>query len=431
MRSMCAVLVLVLVLVLAACRGDEKTTVRAEPATVTAQTALVVRGGRLVEIDVRTLKPLPGRAVHLRGHNGGIGPAPDGARVALGGAKSVRIVDLTSFEVVADLPKPRGYSRIVSWGDPDWIVVVSEVFWRDRVDVLVLDAESGQRLSRRPFAVEGGWPWAAQAAGGNVAFLLHPFGGVGPTRLVHVDRSGRSRLYRLDRIVSGNEWTEESSVTREIWPALELDGEGRHAYVVGADDLVADVDLERGRVEYHSLEPSPSLATRLWNWLEPDAEAKASDWTQLGALWLGEGRLAVYGMQTVPLIDGDTHHEVGEALGFRLVDTTDWSVRMVNDQIIWMDRWGDTLLAYGDLWSSVTEQYSGIGLRAYDLDGDEVFHVFDDQRVRTAAIVGDRVIARLGEAMTPVAVEVRTGRVQREPLAPASVPDHVVVPDDP
>jgi hypothetical protein len=347
----------------------------------------------------------------------------------VGGWKSVRIVDLTRFEVVADLPKPHGYSRLVSWGDPGRIVVLNEVFRWNGIDVLVLDAVSGRLLSTRRFAAEDGWTSVARAAGGSVAFLLHPSGDIGPTRLIHVDQSGRSRLYRLDRIASGHEWVGPSSVFRDLWPGLALDSDGDHAYVVGADDLVAEVDLERGRVEYHSLAPSVSLAARFRNWLEPSAEAKASDWTQLGALWLRDGRLALFGNRTVPLIDGDTHHEVGEALGFRLVDTTDWSARMIDDEVIWMERSGDVLLAWGHLWSSVTETYSGIGLRAYDLNGEALFHVLGDRRVEAVSIVGTMALAKLAEGQGTFAVDLVNGQV--DPAEPAFIPSRVVDSDAP
>jgi hypothetical protein len=427
-RPIC--LLLGLALLVAACRGADEASVRRDPAAASASTALVVRNGRLAEIDARTLEPLPGRAVHLRGHNGGIALSPDGSRAAVGGAKSIRIVDLTRFEVVADLPKPHGYSRLVSWGDPDRVVVVSEVFRRNRVDVLVLAVDSGL-LSRRSYPAEDGWPHVVRAANGSVAFLLHPFGDIGPTRLVHVDRSGHSRLYRLDRIASGNEWVGSTSVIRDLWPALALDAEGARAYVVGADDLLAEVDLARGRLAYHPLRPTRSIAARLLDWLEPSAEAKASDWTQLGAEWLGDGRLALFGQQTVPIIDGDTHHEVGRALGFRLLDTSDWSVRMVDEQVVWMRRSGDMLLGWGDLWSSITQQFTGAGLRAYDLNGQSRFHVLGDLRVQDVSIVGATALAQLSDGEGTVAVELAGGRVLAERVAPAFLPSRVVQPDAP
>ena len=418
-------------LALTACRGEENASVRPESAVAAAPSALVVRGGRLAEIDARTLEPLPGRTVPLRGHNGSVGLSPDGSRVAVGGPKSVRIVDLTRFEVVADLPKPHGYSRLVSWGDPGRIVVVSEVFRKNRVDVLVLGVDSGRLLSRRSYPAEDGWPHVVRAANGSVAFLLHPIGGIGPTRLVQVDRSGRSRLYRLDRIASGNEWVGSTSVIRDLWPALALDADGAFAYVIGADDVLAEVDLARGRLAYHALTPTRSIAARLLDWLEPSAEAKASDWTQLGAEWLGDGRLALYGMRTEPILEGDTHHEVGKGLGFRLVDTDDWSVRTVDEEVVWLDRAGNTLVAWGDVWSSITEEFSGIGLRAWDLNGAERFHILGDRRVRTVSIVGTRALARLEDEPGALAIDLHTGRVERDLVPFADVPDLVVTPDDP
>lgn len=414
MRPVC--LLLVLVALLAGCRGAEEASVPPEPVANSAPTALVVRGGRLVEIDARTLEPLPGRAVHLQGHNGAIAMAPDGSRVAVGGAKSVRIVDLTDFDVVADLPKPHGYSRVVSWGDPDRIIVASEVHRQDRVDVLVLEAASGRLLSRRPFDTDFGSPFAAEATAGTVAFLLHPPIGLGSTRLVQTDAEGRSRLVRLERIISGVEYPDGVPAARFIWPALALNADGTRAYVVGAGDLVAEVDLKDGSVDYHELEPSASLAGRLWNWLEPTADAKSSDRTQLGALWLGDGQLAIHGLRTVATVDG----EATEALGFRLVDTAEWSTRMVDPEVVSLDRSGGLVLAWGDLWDS------GTGLRAYDLRGESVFQVLDDRPIESVTIVGARALARLAGEGRTVVVDLEDGRVVGATMKPALIPSRVV-----
>jgi hypothetical protein len=412
-RPLC--LLLGFALLVAACRGADGASVRPKPAAASQQTVLVVRGGRLAEIDAGTLEPLPGRAVHLRGQNGDVSLSPDGSRVAVGGAKSVRIVDLARLEVVAELPKPHGYSTLVSWAGRQRIVVVNEVFRRNRVDVLVLDVESGRLLSRA-FAAEDGSSFAAQSANGAVALLLHPPRGIGPTRLVHTDRNGRTRLVHLDRIHSGVEYPRGFPNARFVWPALALDSDGAHAYVLGADDVVAAVDLEEESVEYHTLAPSLSLAARLRNWLEPSAEAKSADRTQVGALWLGDGRLAVYGYRTKATVDG----EVYKALGLRLVDTSDWSVRMIDDEVVSLDRAGEMLLAWANLWDG------GTGLRAYDLDGEQVFHVLGDRPIEAVSIVGARALVKLVGRQSMVAVDLADGRIARRSVEPAFVPARVV-----
>jgi hypothetical protein len=421
-------LAVVCALALAGCRS-ESARVESHPAPGTGGTGLVIVGGKLMELDAATLRPLAGRAVSLGRHDGAAGLAPDRKRVAVGGRRSLRIIDLRSMKVVADLPKPPGYTALVSWAHPGRLVVVNEVARRNQVEVLVFDPADGRLLVRNALPARDSWAFAPQAAAGEVVFLLHPLEGIGPARLVHVDSHGRSRVVRLARIASGYRWAEVApglEAVREVWPALAVDHDGGRAFVVGSHDVVAEVDMRTGGVEYHVLQESLSLADRLLNWLQPVAHAKASDWTQLGALWLGNGRLAVFGVQTVPWAEGDAVHERDEALGFRLVDTTDWTFRMIDDEVVWLQRAGDLVLATGGLWNSVTQERRGIGLRGYELDGTRRFQVLDDRVVDGVEAVGGRALVRLGDADEVAVVDLGSGRILDEPTDGATIPDRVL-----
>jgi hypothetical protein len=389
----------------------------------------VIDSGQLLELDSHTLRPVPGRSAPLGGFTGAAGISPDGTRVAVGGRRSVRVVALSSMEVVADLPKPRGYADLVSWPHPGRLLVVNEVEGQEEVETLLLDTDSRRILVRRRQAARESWPFGVQSADGAAVFLLHPVEGIGPVRLVRFDMRGRMRVVRLHRIASGKEWTRGLDVIRDIWPALAIDEKGRRAFVLGSEDVVAEVDLQTFRVSYHSLQRSVSIAERLRNWFEPSAAAKTSDWIQLGALWVGNGVIAVFGVRSVPYMEDGVLQERDEPLGLRLVDTADWSFRVVDEDARWVERSDDQLLAYASLWDSAAQETRGIGLRGYALDGTRRFHVLDERPIAGVLALGDRAYALLDDAGTAAVVDLQTAKVQREfPVddEASGIPDMVV-----
>ncbi|MGH3042501.1 MAG: hypothetical protein ACRDNG_12325, partial [Gaiellaceae bacterium] len=191
---------------LVACQSDDEPS-PSRPASAGGETVLAIDGGQLLELDSRTLRPVPGRSAPLAGFTGAAGISPDETRIAVGGRRSVRVVELGSMEVVADLPKPRGYAGLVSWPRPGRLLVVNEVEGQEEVETLVLEAGSGRMLVQRRLAARESWPFGVQRAGSAAVFLLQPAEGVGPVRLVRFDVRGRLRVVRLNRIPSGTEWT--------------------------------------------------------------------------------------------------------------------------------------------------------------------------------------------------------------------------------
>jgi hypothetical protein len=409
-----ACLLSVFAVTVVACQLDDEPD-RAQPEPSRGGTILAIEKGQLLELDSRTFRPIPGRSAPIGpGFTGAAGISADASRVAVGGRRSIHVVDLETMKAVSDLPKPRGYASLVVWPRPGRLIVVNEVERREVVEALVLSARSGRILERRRLAARESWPFDVQSAGDAAVFLLHPVERIGPVRLVHFDMHGRLHVIRLDRIASGHEWVDGSDFVRDIWPALALDGREKRAFVTGSEELVAEVDLRTFRVEYHPLRQSVSLIDRFRNWLEPSAEAKAANWIRLGALWLGDGAMAVFGVHTVPLVEDGGLQERDEPLGFRLVDTEDWSVREIDEGAGWVERSGNLLLAYARLWDSETQDIRGIGLRAYTLDGERRFHALGDRAIAGVRELGDRAIAYLDDGDTGALVDLRTGGVTRE-----------------
>jgi hypothetical protein len=174
--------------------------------------------------------------------------------------------------------------------------------------------------------------------------------------------------------------------------------------VVPADGPLATVDLTSLAVEYHTLAEPRSLLGRLRNWLEPVAQAKASDGTSRQALWLGGGLLAVAGSDDHTFIG--QHGEVSMRTvpaGLSLVDTNAWTVRRIDESVSHVSRAGNLLLATGYSWDSSTQRQGAFGLAAYGLDGSKRFHVFSGTTLTQLRIYGDRAyvgvdgIVRVGD----------------------------------
>lgn len=410
MRRAC--LLCVCLVPLLGCRGGEDPgALRQEP--LPAEPILAVDGGKLLELDSLTLRPVPGRSAAVGEATGSAAISPDGTRVAVGRRSSLRIVELVSLRVVKDVPKPRGHAALVSWAPSGRILVVNEVPAQQRVEALVFDVVSGRLLVRRRVPGREGWPFGIREARGSAVFLLHPIVGIGPVRLVAVDAGGRVRVVRLHRIRAGSEWVDGMDVVRDVWPALAVDEARGRAFVVAAGDMVAEVDLRTFGVSYHSFEEPTSLLGRMRSWLDPVAEAKASDWVQLGALWLGQGRIAVFGIRSVPFIQDEVLQERDQPLGLRFVDTEDWSVRVVDEQAGWCELSDGVLLAYASLWDSIDQRRHGIGLRAYSLQGTRRFHVLGEEPIAEVQPLRDRAIALLDDAGSVALVDLRTGEILR------------------
>jgi hypothetical protein len=421
------------VVALVACQSDEGPEPQ-RPASSGGGTILAIEGGKVLELDSRTLGPVAGRSARLGRSTGAAGISPTGSHVAVGGRRAIRVVDLAEMKVVTDLPKPRGYASLVSWPNARRLLVVNEVEGREEVEALILDPTSGRLVVRRRLDARESWPFDVQMADAAAVFLLHPVDSLGPVRLVHFDVGGRLRSVVLEGIVSGKQWEEVepgTEVIRDVWPALAVDEEGGRAFVVGGGEVVAEVDLQTFRVEYRSLRPSVSMIERLRSWLEPTADAKASAWIRLRALWLGHDVLAVVGIRSVPFVEDGELQERDEPLGLKLVDTDAWSVRVIDEDAGGVERSGNLLLAYARLWDSATQELRGIGLRAYALDGERRFRVLEDRPVAGVQVLGDRALAYLDDGDTGTLVDLRTAAIVRRELTHREMPDRVLRVDGP
>ena len=108
-----------------------------------------------------------------------------------------------------------------------------------------------------------------------------------PARLLVVDREGRLRSTLLERIHVG-----ERRARNEVVPQLAgvaLDASGERAFVVGSKGPLAEIDLTTMQTRYHRLRRRE--AQRRFQGRRVGSERRA--------LWLGRGRIAVFGRDWV------------------------------------------------------------------------------------------------------------------------------------
>jgi hypothetical protein len=368
------------------------------PATVLALRSVERRGIELVRLDRRTLAPASKRRVLVGKSLGAWAISPAGKRVAVGveEALGVRIVDAVKMRRLGSIGTRNGQVYAMAWLTPDRIVGA------EQTGIFVIDPVARRLVSARP--TEGQVIRVGRTANALV-LLVAPDDGIGVARVATLAADGTYRTVELARTSAGFLYPPaEGPPGEHRVPGLAIDAAGGRAFVVGAGEPVAEVDLGSLAVSYHELSRQISLVGRLRNWLEPRAEAKGP---LLGAVrqavWLGNGRLAVTGEDGRPGRDGVVTH----AAGLSLVDTRTWKVETVQADATAATMAGGTLLVS----NAAYPELQGIGLRGFDLRGNQRFHLFGRRAVSVLARLDER--AFVDDGGVTYAVDTRTGRVLR------------------
>jgi hypothetical protein len=362
--------------------------------------------GTLAEVDPRTLalerrtRPMP-FALSTWAFS------PEGRQLALGGPEgAVRFVDLARMRTLGDLrPKGSGYVVALAWPSRNRLLAIEQ--WvgdvtHQRIWLLVIDPLQRRLLERRP--VEGALDGIAEGNGRIVAVVAPP-AAIGPARLVVVEPTGRVRCVLLRKISTGSEYVRTENVARVRTPGLALDPAADRAFVVSAEDPIAEVDLRDLRVSYHSLQAPASLLSRLRDWLEPEALADGLPMvgSRRQALWLGNGLLAISGSEQELGADG---RYLESPAGLQLLDTTTWSVRSVDDRTSRIRLADSALLAFGGYGSE------RVGVSAYGLDGRLRFRLFEGRDVSDVRTFGLYAYVSIRDKVA--VVDLRSGDVIRD-----------------
>jgi hypothetical protein len=291
-----------------------------------------------------------------------------------------------------------------AWLDPAHVAAVvgpSPCVAPTQTRVVTLDTRS-----RRVVATSwlGGSVTNSVEAPGRLVLLLAPRGKIGAARLAVVDAAGHVRQKVLEAIPAGTRIANGRYVAEASKPGLAVDAAGGRAYVVPGRDEVAVVDLRTMRVDYHRLSER--------------RVAKGTNGSERSALWLGNGRLAITGSDSINRTT-DGHPDVGTTpAGLRIVDTRDWTFRTLEPQVSSVRLAGRFLLAQGSSYAydgSRTTSTS-TGVIAYSLTGRELYRLFDGLPVGRAVAIAGRGYATVGGATyenRTVSFDLATGTIGR------------------
>ena len=333
----------------------------------------------LVRLDPQTLARSGRHFVVTGDHTFGWSFSPDRSRLVLGGQSgTLLLVDVKKL-------RPLGYVdtgvyklvQATQWvGRRRVVAAVADCCGLAPTSLVAVDPVKRKVVARHRV---GGSLQRSVGVPNGLVLLLGPTVGVGPSRLAVMGPRATVRTVALDRILSGQgRGTEASPIVAYSSPALVTDPDGRTAYVIASGSEAAAINLRTLAVTYHSLSRPVSLLGRLDRWLEAPAQAKgAPDGPTRNAIWLGNGILALYG--------ADDHGSVGAdgvprltstPAGLQLVNTRDWSVRMLDADADTAAVAQDALLATGSSWHSDTQTQTGSGLTIFGADGAVRAHLF-------------------------------------------------------
>ena len=327
----------------------------------------------LVRVDPATLKPLRGGLAVPEGLALG-GRSPDGRSAVFFEYRQPRlqVVDLERLENRRQIAlAPAGWrARAVAWLTADRVAVVLQKMRGsyaqivDRREVVLVDPFAGRVVARRD--VPGRTALTASAAAGDKLVLLLGRGDARTrsVRIVAVDSAGRVGEANADL----------GAPMGLRLPSLAVEPGGGRAFVVAAGAPVIEVDLETMATSAHALSGGGALTANA-----PMASRQA--------VALADGTLVVAGHNG----HREKGIEVSRPAGLALIDTNGWRLRMVDRAASGVSVSGETLLAYSFRIDRAIhrgrpiQKASGIGIRAYHVDGDRLWHRYGKQPLTATA----------------------------------------------
>lgn len=345
----------------------------------------------LVPYDPVRLVP-SGSPIRMGGFGHAWSLSPDRQRlVAAAGVRrngeptAVRVVDLASRRIEGTVTLPGEFGRVTAtaWVRGRVLVVVSA---ESSTRVYAVDPD--RRVSTSQLEIPGTIVLGERAPSSLVLLLASP-DQIGPATIAVVDQSPRARTVVLERITVGTTTTGDGAARRFTIrrPALTLGPSGQRAFLIGAGESPAAIDLRTLSVRY-----APVRLTAAAN--------KRVEGSIRTAETLPDGRIVVGAN-----VYGATAAE--NTAGLWLLDPKDWSRRVLSTKWTWFRVAGGLIFARGE---------TGVGLRIIQPSGS-TRELFRTGSVARVTVVGPRAfVTFFGTNIKAAVVELGTGRVVRHPV---------------
>jgi hypothetical protein len=350
-----------------------------ERSASTADTVLAIESGRrydsLVRLNAQTLEPTGARVALRDKLSHGYAFRPDGRRVAIPSvaAHGLRVFDTRSLKRAGRVWLSDVYVREYAWMAPRRVVGFGQE------GVFAVDPVGGKPLRAPAIPLE---IVDVRRVGNRLVFLFgRPRWAIGTARVVVVDPTGRSTEVRLTRIKAGV--LEQGGGPENFAPGLAIGPAGRALVVGGRDEPIAEVNLKTRRVTYHEL---PKVAQQVTGRMR-------------NAIWLGGGRIAVWGDDVVKQ---SGRHEVVHT-GLEIADLRQRRYEVIDADARSVSFTARTLLVSD--WRGGLKGYSTTGQRLYEAFAGE--HVLSIATFRSRAFVVSLRVESRGIRL----VDARTGAV--------------------
>ena len=302
-----------------------------------------------------------------------------------GEPSAVRFVDLVSRRIEGTVTLPGEFSRVMAtaWIRGRVLVVVSG---SSSTRVYVVDPARRVAISQLEFP---GTVVLGERAQSSLVLLLASPDRVGPATIAVVNQSPRVRTVVLEKIAVGTTTTgdgaERSLTIRR--PALALGPSGQRAFVIGAGEPPASIDLRTLSVRYASVRLITAFSKRV------EGSIRTAETLPDGRIVVGAD---VYGATAAE-----------NTAGLWLIDPKDWSRRVLSAKWTWFRVAGGLIFARGE---------SGVGLRIIQPSGS-TRELFRTGSVARVTVVGPRALVTFfGTSVKAAVVELGTGRVVRHPI---------------
>jgi hypothetical protein len=362
---------------------------------VVASTSIGLTAG-LFLADPVTLKPLGGQRLSIPFDWSAYSRSPDGLRLALarpfGGVAFVR---LDTVQRAGQVELGRVDVQLLCWLTSRTLLV------RAGGSLVAIDARTPRITWRRAL---GGQliDWAR--AGSRTVFLVGPQDGrAAPAQVSVLGARGTLRTTVVERIYAGSESSGGALSIARV-PGIAVDASGDRAWVVGAGEPVAEVDLSALTVAY----------------ADTRTLAKVLPGPTRHAVALGGGMLAVAGTDaTVTMDSAGMLHETVTPSGLTIVDTRSGAARAIQPDASSVLRAGSSLLASGVAWDTAAPAPKGSGLTVYALDGTLRARLFGAAPISDVHVQAGLAYVSLPDRNGHVAVvDTATGRVLKQLYRP-------------